>query len=216
MDPLTVYKKIWECDGSDVVHEFDDMTAVRGFDYYYYIQSKDDGSTEAGKVLKSGMFWTVTSVPANLKRPSVPDTPKAPANDSNSWALMSSQGEWVSGSDYDQYDAVSYNNFTYVCIVTHTGDTVTTTPDINIINWRVTTFKGEWVSGAGYHAYDVVTYHDSRRQGTGIGSRGSEPVRHARQSSSIWRRFPVRPDRLLRTSAGVHGQDFHGAGRSDL
>jgi len=69
LNPNSVYQKIFECDASDVVHTFDDITASRGFDYYYYIQSKDDGSTEAGKVLKSGMFWTITNVPAYLRRP---------------------------------------------------------------------------------------------------------------------------------------------------
>jgi len=29
---------------TNAVHAFDDITAVRGFDYYYYIQSKDDGT----------------------------------------------------------------------------------------------------------------------------------------------------------------------------
>jgi len=70
--PETVYKKIFECDAANVVHEFDDVTATRGTNYYYYIQSKDDGSrndVEPGKPLMSSMFWTVTSVPAQLRRP---------------------------------------------------------------------------------------------------------------------------------------------------
>ena len=66
-NPNAVYKKIWECDASNVAHEFDDATAARGFDYYYAIQSKDDGSTnevEPGKPLLSHMLWTLTSKPA--------------------------------------------------------------------------------------------------------------------------------------------------------
>jgi len=69
--PKAVYEKIFECDRSNVVHSFDDVTAVRGFDYYYYIQSKDDGTQnvlEPGKPLHS-RFYTVTNVPAYLRRP---------------------------------------------------------------------------------------------------------------------------------------------------
>lgn len=66
---MTEYEKIFECNKDNVVHEFDDVTAVRGFDYYYYIQSKDDGTqTGTGEILYSSMFWTVTSVGTNLKR----------------------------------------------------------------------------------------------------------------------------------------------------
>jgi len=71
---------------------------------------------------------------------------------------MSSQGEWIYGADYNQNDAVSYNNLTYVCIETHTGDIVSTTPDLNKNYWRTIIDKGAWVSGAGYNKYDVVTY----------------------------------------------------------
>ncbi|MBN1996838.1 hypothetical protein JW935_04740 [candidate division KSB1 bacterium] len=71
MAPKTVYKKLFECSGANVVHSYDDTSAVRGFDYYYYIQSKDDGSTNRvnpGAPLRSNMFWTLTSKPATLQR----------------------------------------------------------------------------------------------------------------------------------------------------
>ena len=69
MQPKTVYEKLWECDAGNTVHAFDDTSAVRGFDYYYYIQSKSDGSDNNGIPQYSGMFWTLTSVPAYLRRP---------------------------------------------------------------------------------------------------------------------------------------------------
>ena len=68
----TVYTKIFECDAANAVHTWDDTTAVRGFNYYYYIQSKDDGSqndVEPGHPLFSSLFLTLTSVPAHLLRP---------------------------------------------------------------------------------------------------------------------------------------------------
>lgn len=68
-DPKTVYHKLFECDASNAVHTYDDTSAVRGFDYYYYIQSKNDGSLNEGVPQRSGLFWTITSIPAYLRRP---------------------------------------------------------------------------------------------------------------------------------------------------
>jgi len=71
MDPKIVYEKIFECSTANLVHQYDDSSAVRGLDYYYYVQSKDDGSrneVDPGKPLVSGKFWTMTSKPARLRR----------------------------------------------------------------------------------------------------------------------------------------------------
>jgi hypothetical protein len=67
LSPKSVYEKLFECGAADAVHAFDDTSAVRGFDYYYYILSKDDG-TQTGKTLTSSLFWTLTSKPAHLLR----------------------------------------------------------------------------------------------------------------------------------------------------
>ncbi len=70
--PDTLYDMIFECNRATVVHSFDDTSAVRGFEYYYYIQTKDDGSTndvEPGVPLVSSKFWTMTNVGAFLRRP---------------------------------------------------------------------------------------------------------------------------------------------------
>jgi hypothetical protein len=72
MDTKTVYTKIFECSKANAVHSFDDVTAVRGFDYYYYIQSKDDGSANdvhPGAPLYSSRFLTMTNEKARLLRP---------------------------------------------------------------------------------------------------------------------------------------------------
>jgi hypothetical protein len=72
LGPKTVYQKIFECDKSNAVGGFDDVTAVRGLNYYYFIQSKDDGTQndiEPGAPLTSSMFWTITNLPATLQRP---------------------------------------------------------------------------------------------------------------------------------------------------
>jgi hypothetical protein len=72
-DYRSVYKKVFECNASNAVTKWDDTSAVRGFNYYYYIQSKDDGTqndAKPGTPLYSSLFLTLTSVPAHLLRPS--------------------------------------------------------------------------------------------------------------------------------------------------
>jgi hypothetical protein len=69
-DYRTLYKKVFECDAS--VNSFNDTSAVRGFNYYYYIQSKDDGTrndVKPGTPLYSSLFLTLTAQSANLLRP---------------------------------------------------------------------------------------------------------------------------------------------------
>lgn len=72
-DYRAVYEKVFEFTGTtNVPHSFDDTAAVRGFNYYYYIQSKDDGTqneVKPGVPLYSSLFLTMTTVSANLLRP---------------------------------------------------------------------------------------------------------------------------------------------------
>ncbi len=63
---------------------YDDKTAIRGFDYYYYITSVGDaadnngsGDTPAGVALESGRYLTQTYDPARLLRPGVSSPVKA-------------------------------------------------------------------------------------------------------------------------------------------
>jgi hypothetical protein len=72
-DYRAVYEKVFECNKSNVVHEWGDTSAIRGFNYYYYIQAKDDGTqndVKPGTPLYSSLFLTMTTVPAQLLRPS--------------------------------------------------------------------------------------------------------------------------------------------------
>ncbi|HLE55613.1 MAG TPA: hypothetical protein VJB15_00875 [Rhodothermia bacterium] len=69
--PDTFYTMIFETTTRGV-NSFDDVTAQRGFDYYYYIQTIDDGSTNTvspGTPLASSKFYTMTNRPAFLRRP---------------------------------------------------------------------------------------------------------------------------------------------------
>jgi hypothetical protein len=72
----TSYTKIFSCNASNVVHTYDDTSARRGFDYYYYVVSKDNGSrndVQPGAPLVSGKFYTMTNKPAHLRRPAKPE-----------------------------------------------------------------------------------------------------------------------------------------------
>ncbi|MCA9742201.1 fibronectin [candidate division KSB1 bacterium] len=73
----TTYDVIFECGpgtaNPQIVNEYDDTTPVRGFAYYYYITSFDDGSNNSspanpGGELESSLFWTQTTQPAMLSR----------------------------------------------------------------------------------------------------------------------------------------------------
>ncbi|PIP12304.1 MAG: fibronectin, partial [bacterium (Candidatus Stahlbacteria) CG23_combo_of_CG06-09_8_20_14_all_40_9] len=74
--PDTTYELIFACGGGtnhpNIVNKYDDTFAKRGFDYYYYITSFDDGSTkdiDPGVPLESSKFYTMTNEPAYLRRP---------------------------------------------------------------------------------------------------------------------------------------------------
>jgi hypothetical protein len=77
---------IFQCGGSQpadpavsysasVVYSFDDVTAIRGRDYFYYVVSftaslpADPATQTPAGILESSRFYTQTWDPANLKRP---------------------------------------------------------------------------------------------------------------------------------------------------
>ena len=75
--PDTVFTEIFACGAGtahpQVVNQYDDVTALRGFDYYYYIVSFDDGRNNTGGLnppgpLYSSPFYAKTVNPTNLKR----------------------------------------------------------------------------------------------------------------------------------------------------
>lgn len=149
-DYRTVYEKIWETNNPNITN-FDDVTAVRGFDYFYYIQSKSGG-------LLSSLFWTITNTRATLQRPAVTGPPTPPGGDTTYWKFMTFKGNWSFDSLYHPYDEVSFGGLNYVCI--HADDS-TGTPDVDRFHWKRPTSRGEWISGSAYDAYDFVTYSGS-------------------------------------------------------
>ncbi|NQT27177.1 hypothetical protein HQ585_17615 [candidate division KSB1 bacterium] len=68
----TLYEMIYTCDKSNVAHSYEDRSAKRGFNYYYYVVSKDDGTQNEYQTdvpLVSSKFYTITNQPARLQRP---------------------------------------------------------------------------------------------------------------------------------------------------
>jgi len=127
LDYQSEYEKIFECEKSNVVHNFDDVTAIRGFDYYYYIQSKDDGTVnevEPGKPLYSSLFWTVTSAAANLQRPAVLSTLDSIRVVPNPYDIRARVFQF---GDQSQYDRLAFYGLPPVCqlkIFTERGDLI--------------------------------------------------------------------------------------------
>jgi len=76
--PDTVYTQIFACgyntEHPEIVHEYEDKTANRGYPYYYYIVAFNDGSNNTSGItnptgeLHSNRFYTRATEPAYLKR----------------------------------------------------------------------------------------------------------------------------------------------------
>ncbi len=70
----TTFELIHECGlgtGNELINLYEDRTAQRGFDYFYYVTAFDDGTvntTIPGKTIESSLFWTRTIEPAYLRR----------------------------------------------------------------------------------------------------------------------------------------------------
>ena len=58
---------VWEFGSGE--NSYADVTANRGFDYFYFLEALDDGSLNNGVPLSSSKFFTITNTPAFLKRP---------------------------------------------------------------------------------------------------------------------------------------------------
>ena len=57
---------LWRLDAGQ--NEFQDVTAERGFDYFYFLEAFDNGTND-DKILNSSKFYTITNKAASLKRP---------------------------------------------------------------------------------------------------------------------------------------------------
>jgi hypothetical protein len=156
--PDTFYQKIYECGKSDAVHEFADTTPTRGFDYFYYIVTKSDGSDNNGVPLVSSKFYTMTSTKARLLRPAAAllDGIRVIPNPYHIGASRLQFGE-------EQADQISFYGLPAKCtirIFTERGDLIRTLTHTNTSgdeDWDCTTdFKQVVVSGLYIAHFDVT------------------------------------------------------------
>lgn len=153
LDYRTVYEKIFECGKVNAVQTFDDVTASRGFFYYYYIQSKDDGTQVPGRTLFSGLFSTLTSDPATLQRPAVLSTLDSVRVVPNPYDI---RGRFLQFGDRSQYDQLSVYGLPPVAtlkVFTERGDLVWTkehTRGTGDVLWNSQTTSGQIIASGVY------------------------------------------------------------------
>lgn len=159
LDPKTKYVKIFECNKSNAVNSYDDMTAIRGFDYYYYIQTKDDGTVndvQPGVPLYSSMFLTVTSAPATLQRPAIKTTLDSVRVVPNPYDI---RGRLYQFGDKSQYDRIAFYGLPPICklkIFTERGDLIWEkdhTRGTGDELWDSTTSSGQIIASGIYILY---------------------------------------------------------------
>lgn len=154
----TTYDLIFECDASSVVNSYEDKTPVRGLEYYYYIQTKDDGSTNdynPGVPLVSSKFYTNSNEGAFLTRP-----PGAKLSEirivPNPYNISTRDPDWPD-------DQIAFYGIPGACIIrifTETGTLIETIEHTNGSSdelWRSLTSSGQIVVSGVYIAHFEVT-----------------------------------------------------------
>jgi hypothetical protein len=160
--PDTAYKMIFECNASNAVTQFEDTTPQRGFNHYYYVVSKDDGSTndlQKGVPLESGKFYTMTAKEAFLRRPAVQSSLNDIVVVPNPYHINAKSIQY----GINQPDQISFFNLPPKCVIrifTERGDLVKTINHTNSSgdeNWDSTTeYKQLVVSGLYIAQFEVT------------------------------------------------------------
>lgn len=179
--PDTTYDMIFACgpgtDNPVVVNKFDDKTAVRGIDYYYYITSFDDGNSADG-ILESSKFYTMTNSPARLLRPAgtkLSDIRIVP----NPYNILAKDLQF-GGSNSDR---IMFYNIPPLCqikIYTERGDLIKT---INHTNgsgdepWNSVTSSRQTVVSGVYIVYFKVTEDYTNDSGELIFKKGDSIIK---------------------------------------
>ncbi len=169
----TQFQLIFSCDKSNVANSYDDKSAKRGFNYFYYIQTKDNGTTndiEPGVPLVSNMFYTMTNVSASLQRPAankLADIRVVP----NPYNIKAASLQF--GTDRTVANRLAFFGLPKYCVIkifTEAGDLIQT---INHTNgsgdetWNSLTSSKQIVVSGLYIAYFEVTqdiYDDTSNQ----------------------------------------------------
>ncbi|RPI05655.1 MAG: hypothetical protein EHM64_05790 [Ignavibacteriae bacterium] len=163
----TVFELIYSCNKANATNAFDDVTARRGFNYFYYIQTKDDGSTndiQPGEPLVSSIFYTMTNAPASLQRPAAKQLAEIRVVP-NPYNIKAKSIQY--GTDRSVENRLAFFGLPKKCIIkiyTETGDLIQT---INHVNgsgdetWNSLTSSNQLVVSGLYIAYFEVTEDDT-------------------------------------------------------
>ncbi|MCK4813620.1 MAG: fibronectin, partial [Candidatus Marinimicrobia bacterium] len=160
-EPDSTYHLIFECGGStgiSVTNTFQDRSAIRGFSYYYYIESYDDGST--GKELVSSKFHTMTNESASLQRPAgtILDDIRVVPNPYNRRARTLQYGETT--ADKNKINFYGLPPQCDIIIYSERGDLIKTinhTFPTGDESWDLTTDTNQLIKTGIYIARIVVT-----------------------------------------------------------
>ncbi|MCX7984206.1 MAG: hypothetical protein N3A63_04825 [Bacteroidetes bacterium] len=174
----TTFSKIFSCNKSNLTHTFVDRTARRGFNYYYYIVSKDDGTrntVQPGVPLVSSKFYTMTNTPAYLTRlpgERLSDIRIVP----NPWNIRSRSLYF--GLDPTSQDRLVFYELPPYCVIriyTETGDLIETinhTDGSGVEFWHSLTSSRQVVVSGVYIAYIEVTSDYYNDQGELVFKKG--------------------------------------------
>lgn len=179
----TTFTLIFSCDKNNLARTYVDKNVRRGFNYYYYIVSKDDGTRNdiyPGEPLRSSKFYTVTSLPAFLKRPpgeSLSDIRVVP----NPWNIRSR--ELYFGTEPTSQDRIAFYGLPPKCkiqIYTESGDLIQTidhTDGSGMELWHSFTSSRQLVVSGVYIAYFEVTEDYINEKGILVFKKGDNTFR---------------------------------------
>jgi hypothetical protein len=184
--PDTTFELIFTCgegtDHPDIVNQYDDTSPQRGFDYYYYIVSFDDGSTNdinPGMSLESSMFWTRTNEPAYLRRAagkSLANIRVVP----NPYNVRASSIQYgTSGPDRIMF--LDVPAFCKIKIYTERGDLIETiehTDGSGDVMWNsITSYRQVVVSGVYLAHFEVTQDYNDPITGETLYRKGEQAIR---------------------------------------
>ncbi len=158
----TTYTLIAELGPGETYYE--DRTPTRGFDYFYYVTTIDNGSTNNGVPLESSLFYTRTNKAAYLRRPpeAVLDRIRIVPNPYNVKArnFMGQPLQFGSGAGADRLMFYNLPPFCIIRIYTERGDLVETidhSDGSGDEEWRSLTSSKQVIVSGLYIAHFEVT-----------------------------------------------------------
>ncbi len=154
----SIYSKIFETNDVNLT-SYLDTTAKRGYDNYYYIQSKDDGTQVSGQTLYSSLYWTLTNAPVQLGRlpGSAMEQIRVVPNPYDIRARLYQYGTT------SQYDRINFYGLPPMCklkIFTENGELIWQYDHVNNMgseSWDSRTSSGQIVASGVYILYVEVT-----------------------------------------------------------